>query len=139
MTTNSPSKDADDPSATVQKRGHILIIDDDREISQSLSYALSARDFNVSVAYDGNRGLAIAETQAPDLVILDMMMPKRSGFLVLERIRQASTVPCPVIMITGNEGQRHREYAELLGVADYILKPFTLDHLLKRVDELLES
>jgi len=64
-------------------------------------------------------------------------MPRRSGFLVLERLRQNDSVPIPVIMITGNEGARHREYAEMLGVNDYINKPFTMDRLLNSISDLL--
>ena len=67
------------------------------------------------VARDGNQGLALAERESPDLIILDMMMPKRSGFLVLEKLRRMSDVMVPVIMITGNEGSRHKAYAELAG------------------------
>ena len=117
----------------------ILIIDDDVEIVQSLSHAFKARGYNVDHAYDGNAGLAIVETKCPDLVVLDLMMPKRSGFLVLERIRQSYRDPCPVIMITANEGKRHQQYAEMLGVSEYLHKPFTIDSLLKRASELLNS
>lgn len=124
-------------STTVTATKHVLIIDDDPEISESIKYALTGNGFEVSVARDGNQGLAFAETQNPDLVILDMMMPKRSGFLVLERMRQQSETPVPVIMITANEGSRHQEYAELLGVDDYILKPFTMDRLLSSVSRLV--
>ena len=116
---------------------HVLVVDDDPEIIDSIRYALKARGFRVSVARDGNQGVAYAETKNPDLLILDMMMPKRSGFLVLERLRQNSEIPVPVIMITGNEGQRHQEYAELLGVSDYIHKPFTMDRLMESVDVLI--
>jgi len=118
---------------------NILIIDDDAEIVQSLTHAFKARGYNVSHAYDGNAGLAIMDTKCPDLVILDIMMPKRSGFLVLERIRQYYDEPCPVIMITANEGRRHQQYAEMLGVTDYLHKPFTIDSLLGRVSELLDN
>ncbi len=118
---------------------HVLIVDDDYEIVESLRTILLAEGFLVSVATDGNQGIAYAEAKSPDLVILDMMMPRRSGFLVLERLRQYSDSPVPVIMITGNEGARHREYAEMLGVNDYINKPFTMDRLLNSVNELLES
>ncbi len=123
----------------LESEKHVLIVDDDPEIIDSIRYALKSQGFRVSVARDGNQGVAVAETKNPDLLILDMMMPKRSGFLVLERLRQNSEVPVPVIMITGNEGQRHQEYAELLGVADYIHKPFTMDRLLESVRNLLES
>ena len=118
---------------------HVLIVDDDREVVESLRATLLSAGFTVSVATDGNQGIAYAEAKNPDLVILDMMMPRRSGFLVLERLRQYSESPVPVIMITGNEGARHREYAEMLGVNDYINKPFTMERLLKSVNSLLDS
>ena len=66
-----------------------------------------------------------------------MMMPKRSGFLVLEKLRRTRRVPIRVIMITANEGSRHKAYAEMLGVDDYIRKPFPMDRLLDGVDRLL--
>ncbi|MFK7769653.1 MAG: PleD family two-component system response regulator [Mariniblastus sp.] len=118
---------------------HILIVDDDREVVESIRTTLMAEGFIVSIATDGNQAIAYTESKHPDLVILDMMMPRRSGFLVLERLRQYSDTPIPVIMITGNEGARHREYAEMLGVSDYINKPFTMERLLKSVNNLLDS
>ena len=124
------------PAAT--DRFHVLVVDDDREIAETLRCALSTEGYHVSVATDGNQAVAYAEAKHPDLVILDMMMPRRSGFLVLERLVQYSVDPIPVIMITGNEGLRHREYAEMLGVSDYINKPFTMDRLLTSVTNLLE-
>ena len=124
---------------TNQKTKHILVVDDDAEIVESIKVALKYEGLKVSIARDGNQGLAIAETQKLDLLILDMMMPKRSGFLVLERLRQISQDPVPVIMITGNEGTRHRQYAELLGVDDYIQKPFTMDQLINSVNRLLKT
>ena len=74
----------------------------------------------------------------PDLVILDMMLPKRSGFLVLETLRQFEPIPTRVIMITANDGKRHREYAESLGVDGYLIKPFEVSTLIKMVNELLD-
>jgi DNA-binding response OmpR family regulator len=91
------------------------------------------------VARDGNSGLAMAEREMPDLLILDMMMPKKSGFLVLERLKgkDAKTKNMPTIMITANEGGRHRAYAEMLGVNEYIRKPFAIDKLVGAVDRLM--
>ena len=63
----------------------ILIVDDDIEIIESIRYALEGEGHEVVIARDGNQGLALAERESPDLMILDMMMPKRSGFLVLEK------------------------------------------------------
>ena len=117
----------------------ILIVDDDPDIIETVRYALENDGHEVLVARDGNQGLAMAEREDPDLIILDMMMPRRSGFLVLERLRQNDQDPVPVIMITGNEGNRHQEYAEMLGVSDYIHKPFTMDRLLDSVNNLLET
>jgi DNA-binding response OmpR family regulator len=115
----------------------ILLVDDDAEIVESMRYALEKQGFQIFIARDGNQGLAMAERESPHLVILDMMMPKRSGFLVLEKLRREQTVPVPVIMITANEGSRHKAYAEMLGVNDYIRKPFAMDKLIEAVQRLL--
>jgi len=115
----------------------ILLVDDDPEIVDAMRYALESRGYQTMVARDGNQGLAMAERENPDLIILDMMMPKRSGFLVLEKLRRTHAVPVRVIMITANEGSRHKVYAEMLGVDDYIRKPFAMDRLLDAVDRLL--
>ncbi len=115
----------------------ILLVDDDFEIVESMRLALEARGYGTLVARDGNQGLAMAEREDPDLVILDMMMPKRSGFLVLEKLRRTRRVPMRVIMITANEGSRHKAYAEMLGVDDYIRKPFAMDRRMDSVDRPL--
>ena len=115
----------------------VLLVDDDYEIVEAMRIALEARGYRTLVARDGNQGLAMAEREDPDLVILDMMMPKRSGFLVLERLRRTRRVPVRVIMITANEGSRHKAYAEMLGVDDYIRKPFAMDRLMESVARLL--
>ena len=117
----------------------ILIVDDDPEIVESIKYALEGAGHQVVVARDGNQGIALAEREGPDLMILDMMMPKRSGFLVLEKLRRLRDAPLPVIMITGNEGSRHKAYAELLGVDEYIRKPFAMDRLVGAVARLLKA
>ncbi|MFG0267210.1 MAG: response regulator transcription factor [Rhodopirellula sp. JB055] len=116
----------------------ILVVDDDAEIIEAVSYALESNGYEVVVARDGNQALALAECENPQLMILDMMMPKRSGFLVLEKMRRESELPVPVIMITGNEGSRHQAYAELLGVSEYIRKPFAIEKLLEAVERLLK-
>ena len=118
-----------------QKR--ILLVDDDREIIESMKIALETSGYAVLLARDGNQGLAMAEREDPDLLILDMMMPKRSGFLVLEKLRRTRSVPWRIIMVTANEGSRHKAYAEMLGVDDYIRKPFGMDRLMESVERLL--
>jgi DNA-binding response OmpR family regulator len=131
---------ADEPNLAEQEAKpskRILLVDDDPEIVESMKLALEAKGYRILVAKDGNQGLAMAEREDPDLVILDMMMPRRSGFLVLERLRRTRRVPMRVIMITANEGSRHKAYAEMLGVDDYIRKPFAMDRLLDSVDRLM--
>jgi len=122
-------------SAAAAKK--VLLVDDDPEIIDAIRYALEAKGYQIFIARDGNQGLAMAEREDPDLVILDMMMPKRSGFLVLEKLRRTRTVPVRVIMVTANEGSRHKAYAEMLGVDDYIRKPFAMDKLVESVQRLL--
>ena len=123
------------PTDKEQKR--ILIVDDDADIIESLRLALEANGFDVLVARDGNQGLALLVREQPDLVILDMMMPKRSGILVLEKMNRGEDPLPPTIMMTGNEGARHQEYAEMLGVSDYIHKPFPMDRMIQSVKRLL--
>ena len=115
----------------------ILLVDDDAEIIEVMRYALEGKGYQVLIARDGNQGLAVVEREDPDLVILDMMMPKRSGFLVLEKLRRTRAVPVRVIMVTANEGSRHKAYAESLGVDDYLRKPFAMDKLIESVERLL--
>jgi len=118
---------------------HILLIDDDPEILESMRIALEANGYRVTTARDGNQGLALAERQQFDLLILDMMMPKRSGFLVLETLRQLEKQPTRIIMVTANEGNRHREYAEQLGVDEYIRKPFPMDVLIEAIKRVMSK
>jgi DNA-binding response OmpR family regulator len=132
------SQTADGQStSTAGKR--ILLVDDDYEIVEAIRHALESKGYQVLVARDGNQGLAMAEREDPDLLILDMMMPKRSGFLVLEKLRRSRATPMRIIMITANEGSRHKAYAEMLGVDDYIRKPFAMDRLLDSIGRLLAT
>lgn len=128
---------SESPAEKTTATKRILIVDDDAEIIEAIKFALESRGYEVVVARDGNQGLAAAERDDPDLVLLDMMMPKRSGFLVLEKLRQTRTVPVRVIMMTANEGSRHKQYAESLGVDDYLRKPFPIEKLLESVERLL--
>ncbi len=114
----------------------VLLVDDDAEVLGAMRVVLERRGYRVVSAADGNMGLAVAEREAPDLVIVDMMMPKKSGFLVLEKLKGRNRTTPRVIMITANEGSRHRAYAEMLGVDDYIRKPFAMDKLLDSVARL---
>jgi DNA-binding response OmpR family regulator len=117
----------------------ILLVDDDPEILAALRAVLQQKGYRVVTAADGNAGLAVAERERPDLVVVDMMMPKKSGFLVLEKLKNRPETAPRVVMITANEGTRHRAYAEMLGVRDYIRKPFAMEKLVKSVEQILET
>ncbi len=131
------AKPPEPTAGDVLKAKRILLVDDDGEIVEAMRFALESRGFEILVARDGNQGLAMAEWEEPDLVILDMMMPKRSGFLVLEQLRRAAEKTVKVVMITANEGSRHKAYAEMLGVDEYLRKPFPMDKLVETASRLL--
>ena len=113
----------------------ILIIDDDRELVEALRTVLEKQGFNVIQAHDGHQGKQMIYNQKPALVILDMMMPRMGGYPVLEHFRGKDAPP--IIMITANEGNRHKAYAEYLGVVDYIRKPFAMERLIDAVTAAL--
>lgn len=116
----------------------ILLVDDDRELAEGLQTLLERQGFRVLRASDGQQAKNSIYNQHPDLVILDMMMPRMGGYPVLEHFKGKPDVP-PMIMITANEGSRHKAYAEYLGVVDYIRKPFAMERLLEAVNKALSS
>lgn len=118
----------------------ILIVDDDQDILTAIRTALSDTGAQISVAMDGNTAVEKATGQnPPDLIILDAMLPKRSGFLVLEKIKPSKSRGSKpfVVMITGNAGKRHQQWAESLGADAYINKPFRMERLIQSVEKLL--
>lgn len=119
----------------------VLLVDDDPEIIVAMKTVFEESGAAVVTAMDGDAALAMAEEHELDLIILDAMLPKRSGFLVLERMKSKAGKrnPVPIIMITGNEGKRHQTWARSLGVADYINKPFRMDRLLQSAEKVLSS
>ena len=88
---------------------------------------------------DGQSGITKLESYEPDLMVLDMMMPRQSGFLVLEHLRKTNRDRIRVIMVTGNEGERHQAYARMLGVDEYLHKPFSMEELKGHVQRLLDK
>lgn len=116
----------------------VLIVDDDRDILESMDAAFQSEGALTQIAMDGNEAVRICREEPPDLVILDMMLPRRSGFLVLEKIKGYEDSPL-VIMVTANEGKRHQAYAESLGVDAYLLKPVPLTRLIEKAAELIDA
>jgi DNA-binding response OmpR family regulator len=114
----------------------VLIVDDDYELVEGLRMVLERQGFRVIRASNGQEGKAAIYNLKPDLVILDMMMPRMGGYPVLEHFKGKPDAP-PIIMITANEGSRHKAYAEYLGVVDYIRKPFAMERLLETVHRVM--
>lgn len=118
----------------------ILIVDDDPDILNAMRIAFTESGADVSTAPDGDAAVKAASASAPDLVVLDAMLPKRSGFLVMDQLKSPSIQHHPrVIMITGNAGKRHQDWAESRGVDDYISKPFRMERLVQSAEKLLSS
>ncbi len=116
----------------------VLVVDDEKDVLDSISVAFESEGALTLTAMDGDEAVRICEEDPPDIVILDMMLPKRSGFLALEKIKGKEDSPI-VIMVTANEGKRHQAYGESLGVDAYMLKPVPLMLLLNKAVELLDA
>ena len=114
----------------------ILVVDDDRELVDAMRTVLERQGYKVIQAHDGHQGKQAIYNQKPDLVILDMMMPRMGGYPLLEHFKDKTDAP-PMIMVTANEGSRHKVYAEYLGVIAYIRKPFAMERLLETVTKAL--
>lgn len=116
----------------------IVVIEDDREISNTVQTVLKASGYQVLAATNGQDGRKLITSRKPDLVLTDMMMPRMGGFPVLEFLGELEDAP-KVIMMTANEGSRHKAYAEMLGVIDYLRKPFAMEVLLEAVNRALSD
>ncbi|MFH1304487.1 MAG: response regulator transcription factor [Planctomycetota bacterium] len=120
-----------------QKR--ILIIDDDEGLTEPLQIAMEAAGYEVLTAHDGNEGVMKIERDAPDLVLLDLVMPRRSGFAVLDSIINHKRRAPRIIMVTGNSEPKYRELALDRGVDLFIPKPYHIEELVQAVNDLLKS
>ena len=143
MTTPSTSSASPaarfDSSADPLKDKRILIVDDDPDIQTTISAVFESTGAQLDVAENGNKAVDLYEAKKHDLVILDMMLPGRSGFLVLEKLkaRKPKNAKPYVIMVTGNQGGRHKLYAEAQGASAYFTKPVPLQKLLAEATRLL--
>jgi two-component system response regulator MprA len=114
----------------------VLVIDDDEKIISLIRRSLAFAGYQVRTASDGQSGLDHLMNEMPDLIILDVMMPKLDGWEVVRRIREAG-ITVPVLMLTAKDDVSDRVRGLDLGADDYLIKPFALDELLARVRALL--
>lgn len=117
----------------------ILIVDDDTDILDAIGAVFKDTGAQILTATDGNSAVNMAIEKSPDLLILDAMLPQRSGFLVLEKLKAKKPRGSKpyIIMITGNTGKRHQQWAESLGADGYINKPFRMEKLVQSAEALL--
>jgi len=117
----------------------VLVVDDDRELLESVRMALTTQGYEVLVASDGAEALARAECERPDLMLLDLVMPRRSGLTVLDRMSRSGLRSTPVIMMTGNDEIKHREACASRGVSVFLSKPFRIEQLLSEVETIFKA
>ena len=120
----------------MSKEARILIVEDETPMRTALADALTDVGYRVMTAVDGNQGLERALSEAPDLLLLDVMMPDRSGFSVCQELRKAGN-QSPVIMLTAKGQVEDRITGLDAGADDYLVKPFSMQELLARVRALL--
>ena len=109
----------------------ILIVEDEKPISDILKYNLTKEGFVVITAFDGEEGLRAINEQKPDIVLLDVMLPKIDGFQVCRKAREKHSIP--IIMLTAKEEEVDKVLGLELGADDYITKPFSMRELIARV------
>ena len=109
----------------------ILVVDDEKPIVEILKLNLQKENYEVYEAYDGEEALLKAKTVQPDLILLDVMLPKIDGFTVCRKIRETSSVP--ILMLTAREEEVDKVLGLELGADDYITKPFSVRELMARI------
>lgn len=116
----------------------ILIVDDEQDIVESLKFVLESADFICYCAYNGEDGLKLAKEIMPDLIILDVMMPKINGYKISRLLKYDNKYKdIPILMVTARSQEEDKLIGEETGVNEYITKPFDLDEIVKKVQQYL--
>lgn len=117
----------------------ILIVDDEQDIVESLKFVLETANFTCYCAYNGEDGLRLAKELVPDLIILDVMMPKINGFKISRLLKyDAKYKNIPILMVTARTQEEDKLIGEETGADEYITKPFELDEVVKKVEQYLK-
>jgi two-component system alkaline phosphatase synthesis response regulator PhoP len=122
-----------------RKNQRVLVVDDDLPFLEATRTMLEEHGYDVVTAHDGSEGLRRAECESPDLIVLDVMMPRRSGLCVLEHIGHRGRPGPRIVVVSANEGDRHEQLAREKGADLYLRKPFEMRDLLAAVDSLLKA
>ena len=116
----------------------ILIVDDEQDIVESLKFVLEIAGYECHCAYNGEDGLRLAKELVPDLIVLDVMMPKINGFKISRLLKFDNKYKnIPILMLTARSQAEDKLIGEETGVNEYITKPFDLDEVVARVDKYL--
>ena len=126
------------PWANIEAPPKFLLVDDEREFVHTLSERLQTRDLNSTIAYDGEQALELLQNEAPDVMVLDLMMPGIDGIEVLRRVK-ADHPEVEVIILTGHGSDQEREQAESLGAFAYLQKPANIDELARVMKEAYQK
>lgn len=132
---NSASSAGAPAEPSARERTRVLIIEDDQVLNDQLAQLLRRNDYIADQCHDGDRGLELASRQIHELILLDVMLPERDGFSLLDVLRRTSQVP--VIMVTASNAEEQRIQGLAKGADDYVAKPFNTAELLLRVEALL--
>src|SRR6478672_315228 len=123
---------------TAMARPRILIIEDERALTDVLTYNLQREGYEVLVSHDGQEGLRKAQMQLPDLVLLDLMLPKLDGLEICRDLRAGErTRTIPIVMVTAKAEETDQVVGFTMGADDYVTKPFSVKILLQRIRALL--
>lgn len=114
----------------------ILIIEDQKDMVEGLTFNLESQGYEVCAAYDGQEGLSAAEREKPDLIVLDIMLPKKDGFKVCRELRDKG-FDVPILILTARGKESDKVLGLEIGADDYLTKPFSLLEFLARIKALL--
>jgi chemosensory pili system protein ChpA (sensor histidine kinase/response regulator) len=135
--TASEPKQPAEPRAERQRKLHVMVVDDSVTVRKVTTRLLERKGYAVSVAKDGVEAVAALSETTPDVMLLDIEMPRMDGFEVATHVRnEAALKDVPIIMITSRTGDKHRERAEAIGVNRFLGKPFQEAELLETIGEL---
>ena len=124
----------------LKNRKKILIIDDEKDMVDLLTYELKSKEYDVVSAYDGQVGFDKYLTEWPDLIILDVTLPKLNGYEVCRKIRrEKNDTKTPIIMLTARDRDSDRIVGSVVGAEKYITKPFDAENLLSEIDKFLKA
>jgi len=126
------------PATPPAARRRVLVVDDERDIVDMIAYNLGRNGYEAVIAYDGNQALEIIDKQAPDLIVLDLMLPGLDGMEVARRLKaEPRTARIPILMLTAKGEETDVVVGLTLGADDYVTKPFSMKVLLARVGTVL--